>query len=72
MFFELTLEGFNLFNHSNLAGINNIVGSLPIDQLRTLTTTQARGDFSKAPTQPLGFTSAAAPRQLQLGVRFSF
>jgi Carboxypeptidase regulatory-like domain len=71
MFIELTIEGFNLFNRTNLAGINNIVGSLPIDQLRALTT-QARGDRSKAPTQPLGFTSAAAPRQLQLGARFSF
>jgi hypothetical protein len=72
MFIELTFEGFNLFNRTNLAGINNIVGSLPIDQLRELTTTTVRGDRSKAPTQPLGFTSAAAPRQLQLGVRFMF
>jgi hypothetical protein len=72
MFFELTIEGFNLFNRNNLAGINNIVGSLPVDQLRALTTTRARGDRTKAPTQPLGFTSSAAPRQMQLGVRFTF
>jgi hypothetical protein len=72
MYFELTLEGFNLFNRNNLAGINNIVGSLPVDQLRALSTTRTRGDRTKAPTQPLGFTSSAAPRQMQLGVRFTF
>ena len=72
MFLELTFEGFNLFNRTNLQGINNVVAGLPIDQLRTLASTQARGDRTKAPTLPLGFTSAAAPRQLQFGVRFNF
>ena len=72
MHIELSLEGFNLFNRNNLSGINNIVGSLPLDQLRTLATTQARGDRTKAPTQPLGFTSSSSPRQLQLGARFTF
>jgi hypothetical protein len=72
MFLELTFEGFNLFNRTNLQGINNVVAGLPIDQLRALASTQARGDRTKAPTQPLGFTSAAAPRQLQFGVRFNF
>nr|WP_281722496.1 TonB-dependent receptor [Nitrosomonas nitrosa] len=65
-FLELTFEAFNLFNRTNLAGVNNIVGATP------LTTFDARGDRSKAPTQPLGFTSAAAARQLQFGVRFNF
>jgi hypothetical protein len=65
-FLELTFEAFNLFNRTNLAGVNNLVGATP------LTTFDARGDRSKAPTQPLGFTSAAAARQLQFGVRFNF
>lgn len=66
VYFELTFEAFNLFNRTNFAGINNIIGTT------ALTTFDARGDKTKSPTQPLGFTSAAAKRQLQLGVRFSF
>ena len=72
MFIELTFEGFNLFNRTNLAGINNVVGSLPLDQLMALSSMRAKGNRSAAPTQPLGFTSAAPPRQLQFGVRFNF
>ncbi|MBA3761989.1 MAG: carboxypeptidase regulatory-like domain-containing protein [Chthoniobacterales bacterium] len=72
MFLELTFEAFNLFNRTNLAGINNVVGSLSPDQRRALTTTRARGKRSAAPTEPLGFTSAANPRQLQFGLRFTF
>jgi outer membrane receptor protein involved in Fe transport len=71
-FLELTFEGFNLFNRTNLAGINNVVGGLSLDQLRALASARARGNRNAAPTQPLGFTSAANPRQLQFGVRFSF
>ncbi len=72
MFLELTFEGFNLFNHTNFTGINNIVGSLPVATLRTLSLTNPRGNPAAAPTQPLGFTSAAPARQLQFGVRFNF
>ncbi|HEV2705768.1 MAG TPA: TonB-dependent receptor [Pyrinomonadaceae bacterium] len=72
MFIELTFEGFNLFNRTNLAGINNVVGSLTPAQLRALTTGRARGNRNAAPTEPLGFTSAANPRQLQFGLRFNF
>ncbi|HEV2861717.1 MAG TPA: carboxypeptidase regulatory-like domain-containing protein [Pyrinomonadaceae bacterium] len=72
MFLELTLEGFNLFNRTNLAGINNVVGGLTADQLRVLASTRARGNRNAAPTDPLGFTSAANPRQLQFGLRFNF
>ncbi|MBD0369698.1 MAG: TonB-dependent receptor [Pyrinomonadaceae bacterium] len=72
MYLELTFEGFNLFNRTNFTGINNIVGSLPIAQLRTLALSRPRGNPLAAPTQPLGFTSAAPPRQLQFGVRFNF
>jgi hypothetical protein len=71
-FLELTFEGFNLFNRTNLAGVNNVVGGLPLSELRELASTRARGRRSAAPTQALGFTSAANPRQLQFGLRFNF
>lgn len=72
MFLELTFEAFNIFNRTNLAGINNVVGSLSVDQRRILSTTRAHGNRAAAPTEPLGFTSAGNPRQLQFGVRFNF
>ncbi len=71
-FLEFTLEGFNLFNHTNYQGVNNIVGTLPLAERDRLSTITARGDRTKAPTQPLGFTSASNARQLQFGVRFNF
>ena len=67
-YFEVTVEGFNLFNHTNLAGINNVVGTT----LATATDFRVNGDRTKAPTQPLGFTSAADARKMQFGVRFNF
>jgi hypothetical protein len=65
-YFEFTAEAFNLFNHTNFTGINNVVGTTP------LATVDARGIEGLAPTQPLAFTSAAPARQLQFGARFNF
>jgi hypothetical protein len=67
-FFEVTIEGFNLLNRTNFAGVNNIVGTT----FATTTDFRVNGDRTKAPTQPLGFTSAADARKLQFGVRFNF
>ncbi len=63
----LTAEAFNLLNHTNFETVNNIVGSLPLSALPQPLTGH-RGD----PTQPLSFTSAANPRQLQFGVTLQF
>ncbi len=71
-FLELTLEGFNIFNRTNFQGVNNIVGTLPLAERSRLATITARGDGTRAPTQPLGFTSASNARQLQFGIRFNF
>jgi hypothetical protein len=62
---ELTAEAFNIFNRLNFKSVNNTVGLLapPFD---------LRGMKGLAPSQPLAFTSAFDPRQVQLGVRFSF
>jgi Carboxypeptidase regulatory-like domain/TonB dependent receptor len=67
-FLELTFEVFNLFNRSNLLGINNIVGTSFIG----VTDYDARGSRDRRPTEPLGFTSAADARQMQFGARFNW
>ena len=81
-FFEVTVEAFNLFNRTNLAGINNVIGGacagadglpLPCTTGSTpLTNFSLRGRVDRRPTQPLGFTSAGDPRQLQIGFRFNW
>jgi hypothetical protein len=65
-YIEFTFEVFNLFNHTNFVGVNNVIGTTP------LTTFDARGIEGLAPTRPLAFTSAAPARQLQFGARFNF
>jgi Carboxypeptidase regulatory-like domain/TonB dependent receptor len=65
-YIELTFEAFNLFNHTNFIGINNVIGTTP------LTDGRPRGIKGLAPTQPFGFTAAAPARQLQFGARFNF
>jgi hypothetical protein len=67
-FFEITVEAFNLFNRTNLAGINNVVGTT----FRTESNFNVNGRRDRAPTQPLGFTSAADARKMQFGVRYNF
>jgi len=59
-------EGFNLFNSVNFSGVNNVVGAIELPSYRV------KGDRSLGPTDPLGFTSAHAPRQIQLGIKLSF
>ena len=71
-YLEITAEAFNVLNHMNLQGINNIVGALPLSARSALAGGATRGDRSKSPTEPLGFTSAFNARQLQFGLRFSF
>jgi hypothetical protein len=62
---ELIAEAFNMFNHLNFKGVNNTVGVLapPFD---------VTGRKDLGPSQPLAFTSAFDPRQIQLGARFTF
>ena len=62
---EVMAEAFNLFNRVNYSGVNNVVGT-------SLSAFDVKGDPSRAATDPLGFTSAFAPRQIQLGLRLRF
>jgi hypothetical protein len=80
-YLELTFEAFNLFNHTNFNGINNVVGTACVANFPTnpncagaslVIPIQARGIRGASPTSPLGFTSAAPARQLQFGVRYNF
>ena len=71
-YLELIAEGFNLFNRTNLQGINNSVGGLSIAARNELIVGTARGNRNAAPTTPLGFTSAGQARQFQFGARFGF
>jgi hypothetical protein len=80
-YLEFTIEGFNLFNRVNFLGINNTLGGacvangLPVActaGATPLTDYSLQGRADQKPTAPLGFTSAADPRQLQFGVRFNW
>jgi hypothetical protein len=83
-FLELTFEAFNLFNRTNFLGINNVLGAacttsdgasfIPctVAGAVPLTNYNLRGRRGLRTTDPLGFTSAFDPRQLQFGVRFNF
>jgi hypothetical protein len=62
---EFIAEAFNLFNRLNFRSVNNTVGLIapPFD---------LKGRQDVSPSQPLGFTSAFDPRQIQLGARLTF
>jgi hypothetical protein len=63
---EGIFEAFNLFNRVNFSGVNNVVGNT------AMPSGHVRGRRDVAPTDPLGFTSAFDPRQIQLGLKFLF
>ena len=63
---EAIAEAFNVLNRVNFSGVNNTVGT------QSLPSFDVEGDRRLAPTDFRGFTSAFAPRQIQLGVRFRF
>jgi Carboxypeptidase regulatory-like domain/TonB dependent receptor len=66
-----TAEGFNLFNRTNYASVNNEVG--PFFGLTPgFTTFNVHGSAALSPSTPLGFTSDFPKREIQLGVRFTF
>ncbi len=65
-FLEFIFEAFNLLNHVNYSGVNNVVGNQRLPEARV------QGSSDRAANRPLGFTSAFASRQIQFGIRVSF
>jgi hypothetical protein len=63
---EAMVDAFNLFNHVNFSGVNNVVGNMAITNVRV------EGNRSLPPSAPLAFTSASDPRQIQLGLKFKW
>jgi hypothetical protein len=81
---QLTVEGFNIANHTNYASVNNVAG--PLFGIQTgptvcpvagtcatgNTSFDVHGSAALSPSQALGFTSAFPKRELQLGLRLTF
>ncbi|HSR66675.1 MAG TPA: carboxypeptidase regulatory-like domain-containing protein [Acidobacteriota bacterium] len=63
--FEFIFEAFNLFNNVNYSGVNNVVGPVVSNGF-------VDGSENIPANQPLGFTEAFDPRQIQFGFRFNF
>ncbi len=72
---QILAEGFNLFNRTNYASVNNIVGPT-LGLTPGFTTFNLSGVKVDPTTQslatPLAFTSAFPMRQIQLGIRIGF
>jgi len=62
---QLIAEGFNIFNRTNFASVNNVVGAF-------ISNPNVQGNSALAPNQPLGFTSTFPKRQVQIGARVVF
>jgi len=62
---DLLFEGFNVFNRLNYSSVNNTVGNMAPPFRVT-------GRNDRGPSDPLGFTSAAEARRIQVGLRLSF
>jgi len=69
---ELIFDAFNLFNRTNFKDVNGVTGgALSLSQYG-LTDVRIEGVPGNAATQFCGFTSAYAPRIIQLGAKINF
>jgi hypothetical protein len=69
---ELIFDAFNLFNRTNFKDVNNVTGgALFLNQLG-ITDVRVTGSSNIPASQFLGFTSAYAPRIIQLGAKLNF
>jgi hypothetical protein len=69
---ELIFDAFNVFNRTNFKDVNNFTGgALFLNQLG-ITDARVTGTSRNTASQFLGFTSAYAPRVIQLGAKLNF
>ncbi|MCI0388930.1 MAG: TonB-dependent receptor [Acidobacteria bacterium] len=69
---EFITEASNLFNRTNFASVNDIIGQNLASPDYNAGTVRLEGRRDRGQTQPLGFTSAFAARQVQFGLKFVF
>jgi len=69
---EFITEATNLFNRTNFAAVNDIIGQDPNAPDYNTGTVRLRGREDRNRTQPLGFTAAFTARQVQFGLKFAF
>jgi hypothetical protein len=70
---ELMFDAFNLFNRANFKDVNGVTNSaLRLDQLGEEGGVRLRGELENKPNEFCGFTSAFAPRVIQLGAKIAF
>ncbi len=67
---ELSVEGTNLLNHTNFISVNNVfsVG----DPRLTAAPFHFTPSKNIPASEPLGFTAASSPRQIQFGLKLAF
>ncbi len=67
---EVSVEGTNLLNHTNFISVNNVfsVG----DPRLTTPPFNFVGSKNIPASEPLGFTAASPPRQIQFGLKLAF
>jgi hypothetical protein len=66
---EFIAEATNIFNHTNFLAVNDVVGTSAAILAGPY---NLRGDRSKSPLEPLGFTATTDPRRIQFGLRIAF
>ena len=69
---ELIFDAFNLFNRTNFKDVNGVTGGALFLNQFGITDVRVTGTSQNTASQFLGFTSAYAPRVIQLGVKFNF
>jgi outer membrane receptor for ferrienterochelin and colicin len=69
---EFLVEATNLFNRTNFASVNDVLGTDITSPDYNAGTVRLTGRRDRAITQPLGFTAAFDPRRIQFGLKLVY
>jgi hypothetical protein len=69
---EFSVESLNIFNHTNFASVNDILGNNPASPDYNTGTFKLKGRKDRGPGQPLSFNAAFDPRRVQFGLKYIF